>query len=332
MGRKAKTPWFWAQAGEYCTTVHGRRYRLGPDKKAADKKFHALLAAPDERVPSNTVRAIIDLFLDWTEKHREELTYVWYRNHLQSFVDSLPRLFSVERLKPHHIESWVDSHEWGPSYRRGAMTAVARVFNWARKKGHIERDPIYRMLEKPPADKREIVLSPKEYNLVLQYVKGDFRDLVVTAWETGCRPQEVRMVEGRHVDLANGRWIFPVKESKGKKTQRIVYLSDSALAITKRRMLRHPTGPIFRRSGEPWTRYDSSQYFRRLKNKVGVHYRLYDFRHSFITNGLKRGVDPITMATLVGHTSLKMIHECYSHVSQDAMHMRKAAMKAIASA
>jgi hypothetical protein len=44
VGRKAKGPWFWVQAGGYCTTIRGRRYMLGADKKAADKKFHTLLA------------------------------------------------------------------------------------------------------------------------------------------------------------------------------------------------------------------------------------------------------------------------------------------------
>jgi integrase len=94
-------------------------------------------------------------------------------------------------------------------------------------------------------------------------------------------------------------------------------------------MAKFPTGPIFRRDDISWTRHDVSQYFRRLKKRVGFQYRLYDFRHTFITNGLKRGVDPITMANLVGHVDLKMIHEIYSHISQDTSHMRKMAMKAV---
>lgn len=97
-------------------------------------------------------------------------------------------------------------------------------------------------------------------------------------------------------------------------------------------MMKHPSGFLFRNGGEQWTRFAIADRFGKLKSKVGQRYRLYDFRHSFITNGLKRGVDPITMASLVGHVSLKMIHEIYSHLSLDSGHMRKAALRAISRA
>jgi integrase len=307
---------------------------VGQRKESAETRFHELMAKPAERVRSDSVKAICDLFLDWTFKHRALGTYLWYQKHLQSFLDSLkPSLLPADRLKAHHVDAWVDAHDWGPSCKRGAMIAVARAMNWAMKKGHIETNPIFRKLDKPAAGKRDVVLSPAAFKKLLAYMDGEFRDLVHTAWETGCRPQEITKVEARHVDLKNGRWVFPVEESKGKAKSRIVYLSKAALATTKRLLAKHPTGPLFRRPcGEPWSRHDVSQFFGRLKKKLGIHYRLYDLRHSFITNGLKNGVDPIMMANLVGHKDLKMIHTIYSHVSQDTKHMREAAMKAIAHA
>jgi integrase len=332
MARRPK-PWWWSQAGEWCVTIGGKRHRLGPEKEAAETRFHNLMAKPELRVPSNTVIAIIELFLDWTQKHREHETYLWYKKHLQGFKDSLnPQLLTVDRLKAHHVEAWVDAHEWGDSYRRGAMTAVARCLNWSFKKGHIENNPIYKRLEKPAAGKREVVLSPAQFKKLLKHLEGDLRDLVFTAWETGCRPQEVTRVEAQYVDLRNGRWVFPVKQSKGKKKERVVYLSKAALTITKRLMGRFPTGPIFRNGENPWTRFEMSRAFGRLKEIVGMHYRLYDMRHSFITNGLKNGVDPITMQHLVGHTDLAMISKIYAHVSQDVKHMRKSAERVTAGA
>jgi integrase len=288
------------------------------------------MANPEEPVSSESVAAVIDLFLDWTQAHREPETYKWYQKYLQSFLDSLkPKTLLVAKLKAHHVESWVDRHAWGDSSRRGAMTAVARCFNWAEKKGHINSNPIRRKLEKPPAGQRDRVVSQEEYDTLLTHLNPNLKDLLVTAWETGARPQEITRVEARHVDLQNGRWVFPVKESKGKKEKRIVYLSDAALEITKRLMDRFPEGPIFRnRLGAPWARFTVACCFDRLKEKVGVKYRLYDFRHSFCTHGLKNGVDPMTMAKLMGHSDLTMIHKIYSHISQDPAFMRKAAMQA----
>ena len=44
--------------------------------------------------------------------------------------------------------------------------------------------------------------------------------------------------------MATARWTFPVQLSKGKKVQRVVYLSDRALEISRRLVLKRPTGPL----------------------------------------------------------------------------------------
>jgi integrase len=38
-------------------------------------------------------------------------------------------------------------------------------------------------------------------------------------------------------------------------------------------------------------------------------------RHSFITNGLRSGVSPLILAQVVGHTSMRMIEQVYSHLN-----------------
>jgi hypothetical protein len=76
-------------------------------------------------------------------------------------------------------------------------------------------------------------------------------------------------VEARHVDRANQRWVFPIAESK-TDLPRVVYLTDRALEITKRRMLRYPRGPIFRNSaGDPWTTDAVNCAFVRIQVRMG---------------------------------------------------------------
>ena len=43
--------WWGEQKGEYCETVREIRPRLGPNRDAAERKFHELLAAEPEEVP-----------------------------------------------------------------------------------------------------------------------------------------------------------------------------------------------------------------------------------------------------------------------------------------
>src|SRR5215208_5288559 len=87
--------------------LRGKQVNLGPDKDAAFRRYHELLSRPAP-VESAFVVGVIDGFLDWCQRHRSPRTYEWYRDHLQSFFDSLPEsgLFRVEDLKPFHVVQW----------------------------------------------------------------------------------------------------------------------------------------------------------------------------------------------------------------------------------
>ena len=192
------------------------------------------------RGPSSLVLVVLDSFLDWCEKHRAPRTYDWYRDYLQSFVSTLPADLTISDLKPFHVQRWVDSQPGWKTGKRGAIIAVQRALNWATKMGLIDSNPV-RYIEKPQAARRDIVITEDEYAWILAQLKDEeFRDLLIVCWETGCRPQEILSVEARHVDLAGGRWVFPPKESKGKKRHRVVYLTDAALEVTKGLMERWP--------------------------------------------------------------------------------------------
>lgn len=350
MARKP-SPWYWEQLQEWCVELGGKRHRLGknpatapPPKKRAgkwivpkeiDDAFHKLMAKETELiVPGDTVKAVMDQYLEWVKDNRAERTYSWYLHHLKGFLSSLkPPLLRVVALEARHVEAHIKGKDWEPGYIRGLMIAIQTSLNWAANRNYIARNPLKGVLKKPTARRREVVIPDEHYKKMLKLSNDGFRDLIETAWITGARPQELIGVEARHVDLKNARWVFPIEEAKGKRKQRIVYLSDKALAITKRLVKEHPEGKLFRRQdGEAWGRHDVHQHFGRLKKKLGMKYRLYDFRHTFITNGLKNGVDPVTMANLVGHVDLKMIHEIYNHTMQDTNFMRKAAKRATSGA
>jgi integrase len=262
-------PFFRAPRGLWYVQIDGRQVNLGPDRDEAFRRYHDLMArGPDEPESStgDSVVSVLDAFLDWCQKHRAPRTYDWYRDYLQSFARSIPRDLTFDRLRPIHVQQWVDAqHGWG-SGKRGAITAVQRAFNWAARMGLIEASPL-RHVEKPRAGRRDVVITPVEYAWILGRVRDEpFRDLLVVCWETGCRPQEILAVEARHVDLDGGRWVFPIDEAKGKKAHRVVYLTDPALEITKKLMARHPEGPLFRNTdGRPWHPYALNCRFGRLR-------------------------------------------------------------------
>ena len=264
-------PFFRENRGLWYVQLHGSQINLGRDRDEAFRRYHELMARPDEppRPKGDSALAVLDAFLGWCRANKADRTFEWYRDYLESFARSIPRDLAVSELRPFHVQTWLDANPgWGTG-RRGAVIAVQRAFNWAAKMGMIPANPV-RHVEKARAGRRDLIITPDEFAWMAAHVKDSFRDLLVVSWETGCRPQEILAVEARHVEA--DRWVFPVEESKGKKRKRVVYLTEPALEITRRLVAERPEGPLFRNvNGKPWNAHSLNCRFRRLRIAHGRH-------------------------------------------------------------
>lgn len=77
---KKPEPWWREDRKAWFVQINRKRHNLGRDKKTAWQRFHELMAQPQKQaISSESVVAIIDSFLDWTQKRRSPDTYEWYR-------------------------------------------------------------------------------------------------------------------------------------------------------------------------------------------------------------------------------------------------------------
>jgi len=182
--------------------LNGKQLNLGPDKKKAFEEFYRLmLDCKETRVhkTSEAFATLADRFLEWVHRKRSPETYEWYRYRLERFVRKFPDMVADE-VRPHHVEAWVDDYDFSVTSRRNYMRVVKRCMSWAVKQGLLSFNPVA-MLEVPAAENREIVFSESEFEELLRLIRNpSLTDLVITTWETGCRPQESLRVESRHVD------------------------------------------------------------------------------------------------------------------------------------
>jgi integrase len=328
VARKPAKPWYRKDSDAWFICFQGKQINLGSDKKEAERRFHEIMATKEVPAkPSDHLAVeLIDLFLQWTEKHRAPKTFRWYYDFLQTFIDWLPnKRIKTEDVRPFHVLQWADSHAtWGDSCKRGAITAVQRAFLWAEKVGHIERSPI-RHIEKPQAQRRDNPMSDDDFKTLMSHVKDEaFKDLLNFAWESGSRPQEVRFIEARHVNLERGRIEFPPEEAKGKRRWRMIYLTEKASEIVTRLMAEHREGKLFLNArGKPWKNFAICNRFSKLKEKLGKHFCAYDLRHSFCQRLLENGTDHIAVAAIMGHQDATMISKVYSHMSKADDHLRE---------
>lgn len=326
-----RKPFYRADRGLWYVQLRGKQINLGADKDAAFTEYHALMGARAVALAGQSATSaaaspalqrllivVVDEFLDWCEKHRAPDTYRWYKDRLNAFCQAIPAELMVHELRPYFVQKWVDAYEGISSgTKRNHCRAIMRAMTWAEEQGYVDRSPLAHF-KKPRGGKREQVVTAEEYIKLLNAVKDqNFKDLLVVTWECGPRPQETLRVEARHVDLAHRRWVFPASEAKGGRLPRVVYLTDTALEVTRRLVAEYPQGPLFRNTdGLPWTADATNCRFHYLKRKLKVKYSLYALRHSFATRALQRGVDSLTVAHLLGHSDPSMLAKHYAHLSQ----------------
>ena len=356
MARKA-SPWYRAERNEWCVTVDGKHHRLGehpkgapPPKKSPRTKqwnapkeildaFHQLLTSGEpepERPDEDAVVCLLDDFITWSKENRAKITALRYEEFCQDFVKAVvdgAKLGSLPpaKLTSRHVTAWLAQRPaWGPTTKRNAITAIQRGFNWAVKNRGLDRNPIKGM-DKPEAHRPKSVVTPDEFEGILEHATGPFGDLLTVSYDCGARPFEVKDLERRHVDLDKQQAVIPADEAKGRKHTRVFYFpTDRSMEIVKRLCETYPEGPLFRnRLGNKWTGNAVKCTFARLEKKIGKRVKHYDFRRTFITRKIIAGVDSHVVAKLSGHQSTAMIDKHYSAVANDHEYMLRMAAQDI---
>jgi integrase len=201
----------------------------------------------------------------------------------------------------------------------------------------IPSNPIQGM-ERPQAQSRDVYLAPAQWDRFRAAARRDqaLLDFAVVLKATGCRPQELRAAEARHFDRAQGCLVLEKgvmgadgrEGVKGKRAERVIQLEGEALAIVQRRALKYRDGKLFRnRREQPWTGNAIVQAFQECSTKLGFPITSYTLRHTFITDALVAGIDPVTVATLVDHSDLSMITRVYNKLRKRGDHLKRALAK-----
>jgi integrase len=171
--RSAK-PWYRAQRDAWCCYVNGALVTLAKgrdNKKEAEQEFHRLMLHSGRvTVCKLTLAHVCDLFLEHSDREHAEPTYDQYRHFLQSFCRKTGRIKATE-LKLHHLTRWLQNSKWGQTSTRHAIGAVKTCFAWAKEQGHIPDNP-FLAAKRPPARRRERILTPDERETIFRKIKG----------------------------------------------------------------------------------------------------------------------------------------------------------------
>lgn len=321
---KMPRPYYRKQRECWAVQIGKQQISLGTNREKAFAEYHRLMGLAGMATSPGDIQAceLMDMFLDHAKRNVKPSTAEWYEKHLQSFTDHAG-LVSTKDIKPFHVTGWIESHAaWGPSTRRGAITAVKRCWAWAAAEGRIDSNPLAKV-KKPPMGRRPGMSDEGADKFLAAIGPGALRDFVDGMLETGCRPGELSGVTA--ADIAADRSAATVE---GKQGRRVVTLTSRGAELFARLATLRPNGPVFLNTrGKPWTRDSLRLAFRRVRRKTKVDGAVpYSLRHLFGTRAIERGVDSLLVAELMGHKDVKMLQEHYAHHKAETL--KKAAEKA----
>jgi integrase len=345
-------PWFRESKGTWYCTLDGKKVSLKvrgrENKKEAEEAWHRLFVngTPDQttevlseppsvpmaepKAGGVTVRDVVTAFLKDCEGRIGRKALHDYQVFLTTFAKTFGTS-QVSALTTTQAETYArNKPTWSDSTQHDFLGTLSAAFKWAERTRLIDRTPLVG-LRKPHKTSRgaKAVVTAETVEKVLTYADAhgdaEFAALVRFLWLTGCRPSEAANLTADVVKWDQRCAILDKHKTAHLGKVRVIYLSDEALAILRQQQAEHPQGYLFRRpSGGKWTTHSITGKFGRVSRKAGAKVRSYDFRHTFATDALSKGVPDAQVAELLGHTGTATLHKHYSHLTARSRVLREA--------
>jgi integrase len=289
-----------------------------------------LVRQPDVSVFGPTVGEYLEEWLARARVSVRESTWAAYRNSVGHLVGGLGggslRLLSpleVERFEQQLLAS-------GRSAKTVANvhSVLHRALADAVRDGLVDRN-VASLVSPPRAERPEMTTwTVAELKQFLRSVEGHrlYAAFVVLA-TTGMRRGEVLGLQRGDVDLAraelsvrrtvgvvDGR--IEIGPPKSASSRRLVALDTTTAAVLADH-LEQRAGPVWVFPGEgdgPLNPASFSTTFDRLVARAGVpRIRVHDLRHTYATIALRAGVHPAVVSERLGHSSIAVTIDLYSH-------------------
>ena len=324
-------------------TIHGPR-------KAAQAWLNQRLTERDAGIAVKPAQQTLNEYLDrWLEtavkpKVRPK-TWMGYRSLLHNHIRPALGARPLAKIKPLEVQqAFQDMIDRGLSARTIEYTRMVlrQAFKQAIQWRLLTFNPCDGV-QIPRRQRREMqALSPEQARRFLVVARGTrYGMLFELAITTGLRPSEYLALKWEDIDFERGTLSvvhsldampgggYRLEETKTRNSRRVVKLLPGVL----RALLEHRQAQqrLREEAGERWNEQDfvftnaeggpldghnlSSRHLRRILKEAGLpQIRLYDLRHTAATLALSAEVPVKVVSEMLGHSSVALTLDVYSHV------------------
>jgi integrase len=306
-------------------------------------------------------RTVADLVKEWLDRGKASnrwagSTYVNYRDRADRWV--LPQLGAIKaaQLTTPRVQHWVDgltAAGLAPSTVQFTARVLSSALAEAVAIGILPRNPCTGVRKPKHVQVEPETWTPDEIRRVIAEVKDDpfWHAVYRTMLATGMRPGELRALKWADIDFAAG--IVTVRRTmtedndgraivggitKGKRSRQVA-VTPEELAVLK---TWQTAQKVRRLKTERW--HDEDLVFDRGDGRflpeqtwIGKQARLcerigvtpigpHGMRHTHATDELRNGTHPLVVSKRLGHRSIAITLDRYSHVGMD---LNRAAAEAL---
>lgn len=269
-----------------------------------------------------------------------------YAAHIRPYIGSQ----KMAEIHPRYLQQILNTEclRVGPQTLSGVYTVMNMMFSQAYKNGLILQNPVQKTSLPSGETKTERrVLTKEEQAIFLRFARNSkYGILFELALYTGMRGGEIRALEWQDVDLDNrlihvngtlsylhGKYYKAAPKSRSSR--RDIPMTDLVYQILRRQKLlwdsRDLSAGFPRRPGTEHLVFttDSGNFIssdlllyhigkiqkniqKEFPGWIPIH--PHTLRHTFATRAIEGGMEPQTLKAILGHSSLAMTMDLYSHV------------------
>lgn len=288
-------------------------------------------------------------FRTWIEQYKTKSvkkgTIIAYNNCFKYYVKSEIGSKRLSELRGEHIQRLFNKLEedgLAVSYIKIVAAIMNGCFKQAMKNGLIERNPVaLTTLPREGERKPRRVLTVEEQNLFMKYAQKSYLyNLYALTLRTGLRGGEIRGL--KYTDINKKANVIHVNRTlkyetgygyfedtpKTKTSKRDIPLTDDMIRIIesqkhffgKEEIIKLDSYIFHLEDGKPISRERVQNELNRIVKKMNndgnpfERFTLHCLRHTFATRAIENGMKPQTLKTILGHSTLSMTMDLYSHV------------------
>lgn len=282
------------------------------------------------------------------KKNRVKIgTFTSYEKYYQSIIKDRLGSKKIGDIRGEHIQKLYNDlikEEYALSSIKVVSAVLNGCFQQAMRNGLIERNPV-KLAELPRQTEKKTrqAMTKDQQGLFMEYAKGSYLyNFYGVMLRTGMRNGEMRGLKYTDIDRKKG--VIHVQRTL-KYIEGQGYMEDTPKTRTSRRDIPLTADTLklleaqrnywgfkvekldrylfCNEKGEPLSRERVQSEIERITKRIRAGGNDFSritphiFRHTFATRAIEAGMQPQVLKTILGHSSLSMTMDLYSHVLPD---------------